>query len=213
MDYSIVTNFTAKDALASGNPAKIIKGSEFGTEFSAIASAIATKADSASPELTGTPTAPTAPVDTSTPQIATTAYVVSQGYLKIAAANTLYAPKASPAFTGMVTGVNSTWSGTVTAAEVTLSSDSRKKEQVRRIESALALVQALDGVRFKFKASGRDSVGFIAQEVREVLPELVHEDGEGFLSVAYANVTAVLVEAVKELAAEVRALKEAKEAQ
>lgn len=44
-NYSKSTNFTAKDALASGNPAKIIKGSEFDTEFDAIATAVATKLD------------------------------------------------------------------------------------------------------------------------------------------------------------------------
>lgn len=45
-NYSKVTNFTSKDALATGNPSKIIKGSEFDTEFDAIATSIATKLDS-----------------------------------------------------------------------------------------------------------------------------------------------------------------------
>lgn len=45
-NYSKSTNFTSKDALASGNPLKIVKGSEFDTEFNAIATAIATKLDS-----------------------------------------------------------------------------------------------------------------------------------------------------------------------
>jgi hypothetical protein len=58
---------------------------------------------SISPALTGTPTAPTAAVDTSTTQLATTAYVVNQGYLKSSAATTTYAPLASPTFTGTVT--------------------------------------------------------------------------------------------------------------
>lgn len=43
--YTKATNFTAKDALASGNPSKIIRGSEFDTEFNAIATAIASKAN------------------------------------------------------------------------------------------------------------------------------------------------------------------------
>ena len=67
------------------------------------------RAPLASPGLTGTPTAPTAAVDTSTTQLATTAYVVNQGYLKSATASgtyatiaslAAYAPLASPAFTG-----------------------------------------------------------------------------------------------------------------
>ena len=55
-DYTQTTNFTAKDALAAGDPLKIIKGSDVDTEFAAIATAIATKANSASPTLTGTVT-------------------------------------------------------------------------------------------------------------------------------------------------------------
>lgn len=56
-----------------------------------------------SPSLSGTPTAPTAAVDTNTTQIATTAYVVGQGYLKSATASSTYAPLASPALTGTPT--------------------------------------------------------------------------------------------------------------
>lgn len=54
----------------------------------------------ASPTFTGTPLSTTAAVDTNTTQIATTAYVVGQGYLKSATANTTYAPLASPSLTG-----------------------------------------------------------------------------------------------------------------
>lgn len=54
----------------------------------------------ASPTFTGTPAAPTAAVDTNTTQLATTAYVVGQGYLKSATAASTYAPLASPTFTG-----------------------------------------------------------------------------------------------------------------
>ena len=53
--------------------------------------------------LSGTPTATTAAVDTNTTQIATTAYVIGQGYLKSATASSTYAPLASPTFTGTVT--------------------------------------------------------------------------------------------------------------
>lgn len=57
----------------------------------------------ASPTFTGTPAAPTAAVDTNTTQVATTAYVVGQGYLKSATASSTYAPLASPALTGTPT--------------------------------------------------------------------------------------------------------------
>lgn len=74
-DYTKSTNFTSKDSLSTGNPLKIIKGAEFDTEFNAISTAIATKADLNSPALIGTPTAPTASVGTNTTQIATAALV------------------------------------------------------------------------------------------------------------------------------------------
>jgi hypothetical protein len=74
-NYTKSTNFTSKDSLATGNPLKIIKGAEFDTEFNSIQTAVATKADTASPTLTGTPLAPTAATGTNTTQIATTAFV------------------------------------------------------------------------------------------------------------------------------------------
>ena len=53
-DYSKTVNFAAKDALISGDPNKVIQGTELNTEFTDIATAIATKADKASPTFTGT---------------------------------------------------------------------------------------------------------------------------------------------------------------
>jgi hypothetical protein len=58
-NYTKSTDFAAKDALASGNAAKIVKGTEIDTEFNNIATAVATKADLASPTFTGTPALPT----------------------------------------------------------------------------------------------------------------------------------------------------------
>ena len=55
-NYTKLTNFAAKDALVSGNPAKVIKGSEVGAEFDAIAVSVATKSNTASPTFTGTAT-------------------------------------------------------------------------------------------------------------------------------------------------------------
>jgi hypothetical protein len=80
-DYTKSTNFATKDALASGNALKIVKGTEIDTEFNNIATAISTKADLASPTFTGTPTLPTGTIATtqssgnSTTAIATTAFV------------------------------------------------------------------------------------------------------------------------------------------
>ena len=57
-NYTKTTNFTAKDSLPSGDSGKIIRGTEFDPEFTAISTAIATKADLASPTFTGTVTIP-----------------------------------------------------------------------------------------------------------------------------------------------------------
>jgi hypothetical protein len=65
-----------------------------------ISTSIGNKANVDSPTLTGTPAAPTAAVDTNTTQVATTAYVVGQGYLKSATASSTYAPLESPTLTG-----------------------------------------------------------------------------------------------------------------
>lgn len=74
-DYVKSTNFASKDSLATGNPLKIVKGTEIDTEFNNIATAVATKADLNSPTFIGTPSAPTASAGTSTTQVATTAFV------------------------------------------------------------------------------------------------------------------------------------------
>ena len=56
-NYTKTTNFAAKDSLPSGNAAKVVRGTEIDTEFNNIATASATKADTASPTFTGTVTA------------------------------------------------------------------------------------------------------------------------------------------------------------
>jgi len=55
-NYTKVTDFAAKDTLSAGDPNKVVKGTEFETEFDNIATAIATKADTAGPTFTGTVT-------------------------------------------------------------------------------------------------------------------------------------------------------------
>ena len=86
------------------------------------------------------------------------------------------------------------------------SSDRRFKENITPIEGALDKVQRLRGVNFHWRREeypdlrfkqGRD-VGLIAQEVEAVLPEAVETDEEGYKSLAYTKLTALLVEAVKE---------------
>jgi hypothetical protein len=75
--YVKATNFATKDTLPQGDSNKIVKGTELDNEFNAIAGAISSKADIASPSFTGTPAAPTAVFGTNTTQLATTAFVTA----------------------------------------------------------------------------------------------------------------------------------------
>ena len=77
-NYVKTTNFSAKDSLAAGDPNKRITGAGHDTEYDAIETASATKANLASPALTGTPTVPTAAVGTDSTQAASTAYVQTE---------------------------------------------------------------------------------------------------------------------------------------
>jgi hypothetical protein len=104
-------------------------------------------------------------------------------------------------------------------------SDIRLKENIKPIESALEKVMKLKGVTFDWKdkedaldregnpvklKKWKNDIGFIAQEVKEVVPELVKENKEGMLSVRHQGVTPILLEAIKELKAEIEELKKHK---
>ena len=90
-------------------------------------------------------------------------------------------------------------SGAFTATgNITAFSDERLKENIETIEGALDKVTQMRGVMYD--KDGERGTGVIAQEMQQVMPEVVH-DGE-YLSVAYGNIVGVLIEAVKELKAE-----------
>jgi len=91
--------------------------------------------------------------------------------------------------------------------DITAYSDSRIKENVATIDSALDKVMSLRGVEYNKIGSEEKSLGVIAQEIREVLPEVVKEQENGMLSVAYGNITAVLIEALKEQQKQIDELK------
>lgn len=94
-NYTKGTDFAAKDALSTGNPSKIVKGTEIDDELVAISGAISSKADLASPTFTGTPAAPTASSGTSTTQLATTAFAMGAAALVMPSGAMLQWPTAS----------------------------------------------------------------------------------------------------------------------
>ena len=93
--------------------------------------------------------------------------------------------------------------------DVTAFSDERLKSNIRTVPDALAKVTEMRGVHYVRDATGKDSTGVIAQELQKVAPELVltAEDEMGTLSVNYGNITGYLIEAIKELKAEIEELK------
>ena len=99
-----------------------------------------------------------------------------------------------------------TFSGTVTAPNFVSSSDRRLKSDIVPITAALAKVQSLTGITYRMAGSEVRQMGLVAQEVQTVAPEAVVE-AEGLLRLAYGNLIGLLVEAIKDLAAEVDHLK------
>lgn len=100
-----------------------------------------------------------------------------------------------------------TVNGAITATgDITAFSDARLKTDLVRIEGALDKVEALTGYVYTRLDTGAKQTGLIAQDVQAVLPEAVAE-GE-HLSVAYGNLMGLMVEAIKELRAEVATLRE-----
>ena len=86
--------------------------------------------------------------------------------------------------------------GTIRATQVDETSDGRLKTNVEAISDALAKTDQIRGVTFD--KDGRRRAGVIAQEVAAVLPEVVSQDADGYLSVSYGNLVSLLIEAVKE---------------
>ena len=98
--------------------------------------------------------------------------------------------------------------GAMTAVDFNSTSDLNLKENIHTVGNALEITEQLRGVSFDWKETGRSSYGVIAQELEEVLPELVKQ-GE-IKSVNYNGIIGVLIEAIKELKKEVEDLKNAK---
>ena len=123
--------------------------------------------------------------------------------------STVVARDASGDFTaGTITVTNLTASQTVQAADFNSTSDENLKTNIQTIESSLDTLQQLRGVTFDWKGNNKSSIGVIAQELEQVLPQLV-TDGDP-KTVNYNGLIGVLIEAVKELSAEVQELKRTK---
>jgi hypothetical protein len=121
----------------------------------------------------------------------------------------LVARDASGDFTaGSINCANLTASFTVTAQDINSTSDINLKTNIETVENPIEILTQLRGVSFDWKASGKKSYGVIAQELEQILPDLV-TNGE-VKSVNYNGLIAVLIEAIKDLKKEIEDLKNTK---
>ncbi|MHA7100873.1 tail fiber domain-containing protein [Roseivirga pacifica] len=96
--------------------------------------------------------------------------------------------------------------GHATVISLTETSDKRFKQNIEVITNPIDAIKLINGVRYDWRIdefpnrrfkTGKN-IGFIAQEVQAVFPELVSESSDGYLSVSYSGLTPILVEAVKD---------------
>jgi hypothetical protein len=86
-------------------------------------------------------------------------------------------------------------------------SDRRMKLGIRNLEGAFSTLQHIQGVHFRWKEGGSNDIGFIAQDVAQIVPEAVHQLGaENHMMLHYHKIVPILVEAVKELGARISTL-------
>ena len=88
--------------------------------------------------------------------------------------------------------------GTINAAAFTNASDRSYKKDIKILENPLTRLLSLEWVSFKWKNNGRPDIGFIAQDIEKIIPEIVSTNSDGKKSVEYGNISALIVEAVKE---------------
>jgi hypothetical protein len=128
----------------------------------------------------------------------------ASGYIFLNSAQTRYIGNDGTNF--VVVGQGMSVGGAITASgDITALSDGRLKTNIVTLVDSKAKVRAMRGV--SFDKDGRHSIGVIAQEIQEVRPEYVLQ-GDKYLSVAYGNITADLIEAFKTMADELDVVKQ-----
>lgn len=111
------------------------------------------------------------------------------------------------AYAGASLAYSANSAGTVTATNFTMTSDERLKTDIQPLTGSLEAIEAMRGVAYTRLSTGDREIGLIAQELFKVRPQYVYESGAGgMLSVAYGNIVADLIEAVKELSLRIRTL-------
>jgi hypothetical protein len=90
---------------------------------------------------------------------------------------------------------------------ITANSDINLKKNLLKIENALEKVEQINGYTYEFKSDdSKRHAGVIAQEIEGVLPEIVNKGNDGLLGVEYGNISALLIEAIKDLKSQNKSL-------
>lgn len=97
-------------------------------------------------------------------------------------------------------------SGLLTSTDYNSSSDITLKDNIKNIENALEVIKSLQGKSYTWKESGLKGFGLIAQDVEQIIPEIV-TDNNGIKGINYINIIAILIEAVKDLSSQIDQLK------
>ena len=98
-------------------------------------------------------------------------------------------------------------SNTITAGCIIETSAFRYKDNILSLSSSLDKVKQLKPVTFDWKHSGKNDIGFIAEEVNEILPNLIQYNGEGEVEgMNYSKITSLLVAAIQEQQAQINEL-------
>ena len=100
--------------------------------------------------------------------------------------------------------------GLLTSTDYNSSSDMTLKQDFTPIKNPIDIIGQLTGFGFTWKESKEKSYGLSAQEVEKVIPEIVRDRPDGTKGINYMNLTAFLVEAIKELKQEIQELKKPK---
>ena len=125
-------------------------------------------------------------------------------------------PTLSDSTTGLFTSANvsstklffNPSSGTLNATTFNSLSDEREKKNIETLDSALDKTLSLRGVSFTYTDTDIDSIGVIAQEIEDVIPEVVSTGSDGLKSVSYGNIVGLLIEAIKDQQNQINELKD-----
>ena len=102
----------------------------------------------------------------------------------------------SDAFKVMFNGDTTVSNDLTVSGDVVISSDARLKSNIVSLGSTLSKLLQIDGKSYEIK--GKQKIGVLAQEIKEVFPELVSEDDNEMLAVNYQGLVPVLINALKE---------------